>query len=97
MSIQSNVNMAMGAVAGAGYAIKKNLMERQKMALKKAEEAKQAKIAQRRNFMKALKEQETSYGIKVGTLGPEAQKAIAKQYTPYQRKKLMDEFYGGKK
>ena len=97
MSIQAKINQSLGAIGGAVLGIKKSLIERQQDALKKAKEVKVAKTQQRRNFMTALRSQPTGLGINIGALGPKAQQNIAKTYTPYQRKKLMDEYYGGKK
>lgn len=45
----------------------------------------------RRNFMDYLRRTETSLGGKVGEFAPDIQKQIASQYSPKQRKALMDQ------
>ena len=66
------------------------LMMKQQEALDKANGISNAKKAQKRNFMSYLKEQPTSLGGTVGELPLSIQKQLAKQYSPAQRKQLMD-------
>lgn len=67
-----------------------DLMMRQQEAMQNVANKQDAKQKQKRNFMSYLKEQPTNLGGKVGDLPPKIQKQVAKQYSPAQRKKLMD-------
>lgn len=63
-------------------------------AMNKMRELGLAKLQQRqnrRNFLKYLREQSTSFGGKVGDLPLKSQKEIAKQYSKTERKRIMDE------
>lgn len=66
----------------------------QQMAAEKARQsaanAVQARMEQRRGFMDYLKNQQTSLG-KVGDLPEHLQQQIAKQLTPNERQRIMDE------
>ena len=66
------------------------LMMRQQEAMQKVANKQDAKQKQKRNFMSYLKEQPTNLGGKVGDLPLNIQKQVAKQYSPAQRKKLMN-------
>lgn len=68
------------------------LQERLRMqkAMKKVANKQDAKQKQKRNFMSYLKEQPTNLGGTVGELPLNVQKQLAKQYSPAQRKQLMD-------
>ena len=96
MSFQGDVNRALGmAAAGAtAYKAKKEaankLLEKQKQAVDKVKQVKQAKQTQRRNFMAYLGKMETSLGGTVAELPKSVQHEIAKTYTRSQRKTIMD-------
>ena len=66
------------------------LMMRQQEAMQKVANKQDAKQKQKRNFMSYLKEQPTNLGTTVGELPLNIQKQLAKQYSPAQRKQLMD-------
>ena len=68
----------------------KNLLKQMELANKRVQEQKEAKKVQRRNFMDYLRKM-PSMGGTVGDLPTEMQKQIAKTYTKYERKKIMDE------
>lgn len=65
----------------------------------RAQKQVKAKASQRRNFNDYLAKMSTSMGGTVGELPKEMQRAIASQYSPKDRKKIMDEEdrKGGKK
>lgn len=90
MGFQSGLLAMAGSVAGAVGSIKKTLQQRQEEAIKKVKENQAAQKKQRRNFKEYLKQQPIAGGGNVGQLPPTVINALAKQYTPSQRKKLMD-------
>lgn len=51
----------------------------------------EAKKNQKRNFMSYLSQQPVAGGGTVGQLDKPLQKMIASQYSPYERKKLMNQ------
>lgn len=66
------------------------LMMKQQEAMKNVANKQDAKQKQKRNFMSYLKKQSTNLGGTVGELPLNIQKQLAKQYSPAQRKQLMD-------
>lgn len=65
-------------------------MEAIRQANLRAEAKKETKKQQKRKFIDTLSKQPTNIGGTVGDLAMNAQKAIAKQYSKSERKKLMD-------
>ena len=63
---------------------------RMQEAMKNVANKQDAKQKQKRNFMSYLKEQPTNLGGTVGEFPLKIQKQLAKQYSPAQRKQLMD-------
>lgn len=90
MGFQSGINAALGTIAGAAFGIQKNLQQRQEEAMTIVKEKQVAQKKQRRNFKDYLKQQPIAGGGTVGQLSDKAINAIAKQYSPSQKKKLMD-------
>lgn len=90
MGFQSGINAALGSVAGAAFGIQKTLQQRQEEQMKKVKQQQEAKKTQRRNFMSYLSKQPIAGGGTVGELPKNMQKQIAKQYSPIERKKLMN-------
>lgn len=96
--IQNAINRILGTGAGLVTAAKiaedkkqaPQSEDRMKQSLKKVAKVNEAKQTQRRNFMNYLKTQSTSFGGTVGDLPMNVQKEIAKQYSPKERKTLMD-------
>lgn len=70
--------------------LENSMMMKQQEAMKKVANKQDAKQKQKRNFMSYLKEQPTNLGGTVGELPLNIQKQLAKQYSPAQRKQLMD-------
>lgn len=103
MSIQGGISKVIGSVGMAAKLshdrfYRKTPQERsparREQANKRAEDLMRNKEAQRqkrRNFMRDyLSKQTTSFGGTVGDLPKNVQKQIASQYTPAERKRLMD-------
>lgn len=63
---------------------------RQQEAMQKVATKQEAQLKQKRNFKEYLKQQPIAGGGTVGQLSNKAINSIAKQYSPAQRKKLMD-------
>lgn len=91
MGFQSGINAALGSIAGAAFGIQKTLQQRQEEQTTKVKEQQEAKKVQKRKFANYLNKQKTSLGGTVGDLPIAMQKAIAKQYSPAERKKLMNQ------
>ena len=104
MSIQGSISKVIGAVGvAAKFAHDKFYQQRphersearRVQANERAQDLRRNKEIQRkirRNFMRDyLSKQPTSLGGTIGDLPKNMQKQIASQYTPAQRKKLMDE------
>lgn len=70
---------------------------RMQEAMNKVGRKQERQLKQKRNFMSYLKDQPTSFGGNVGDLPLKMQKAIAKQYSPAERKKLMNQMDKEKK
>ena len=83
--IQNAINRTMGSISLAT-----GIINKQTQAMRKVQEKRESQKTQKRNFNSYISNIKTSYGVKLGDLGPKAVKAVAAQYTPYQRKKLMD-------
>lgn len=64
---------------------------RQEQAMARQDRQKQAKKAQKRNFMDYLAKQPTSLGGTVGDLSPDLQKKIASQYDRNARRRMMNQ------
>lgn len=104
MSIQGSASKVIGAVGMAAKVAQDKFYQqtpqersaaRRESANRRAQDLVQNKDMQRktrRNFMRDyLSKQPTSFGGTVGDLPKNMQRQIANQYTPAQRKKLMDE------
>lgn len=68
-----------------------SLEQRRQKAMNKMSDIGTTKTNQRRNFREYIANLPTNWGKNVGELPESVQRKIAQQYTPYQRKKLMDE------
>ena len=92
MGFQSGINATLGSIAGAAFGIQKTLQQRQEAAAKKVKQKQQAQKKQKRNFISYLKEQPVAGSDKkVGQLGSSEEiKALAAQYSKYERQKLMN-------
>lgn len=55
-----------------------------------AKQKKKNKIEQKRRFKDYLAKMQTNFGGTIGDLPDSVQKAIAKQYSPYERQKIMN-------
>jgi hypothetical protein len=94
--IQNAINKTLGTVGiVARFGLEKKqkqaiLEEKQKQAMQKVAEKQAAKQKQRRNFKEYLKQQPIAGGGTIGQLSDKAISQIAKQYSPKQRKKIMD-------
>lgn len=55
-----------------------------------AQQKKKNKIEQKRRFKDYLAKMQTNFGGTIGDLPDSVQKAIAKQYSPYERQKIMN-------
>ena len=68
-----------------------NLIKKMQEANKRVEEQKEAKKVQRRRFDDYLSKMPSSLGGTIGNLPKKVRQQIAKTYTKYERKKIMDE------
>lgn len=64
--------------------------EKQQRAQQALQQAQETKRNTRRNFIDYMKDEPTSFGSKFGELDLKVQKALAKQYSSKDRKKIMD-------
>ena len=88
-NIQRSFNQALGTVAGIAKDYPANT-DMQTKAMSRVKIQAEAKATQRRNFKDYLAKMPTNFGGTVGQLNPEMQKQIAKQYSPSERKRIMD-------